>query len=224
VAGGDDEDDDEEEEAAAEAGGGGGGKLSGAWADEWSSELAAIRSKVLSVMGLDYDKETLAIAPLLDFSASNAVENKFGGAATAAAAAKATPKPPPPPAPPPPPPPPSSSSSSSSSSQQSQLEVRVIKAVGLAKADRLGHSDPYATVHFGERQGAGTGTAGTGTGEVGMPLDMVVVGRTRVIDNTADPVWGESFTVPLHYNATKAGSGGLTAHPLQVRHEEKNKN
>ncbi|KAJ8601194.1 hypothetical protein CTAYLR_003229 [Chrysophaeum taylorii] len=62
------------------------------------------------------------------------------------------------------------------------IEVNVLRAKGLANTDRFGKSDPYATVRFGP------------------PHAVQTIGRTRVINNSLDPVWGDSpfrFPVPL---------------------------
>ncbi|CAM9268105.1 unnamed protein product, partial [Discosporangium mesarthrocarpum] len=67
----------------------------------------------------------------------------------------------------------------SNNSQYRHLEVRIMEAHGLAKADRFGLSDPYVEVYVnGDRK----------------------MGRTRTIALTLDPVWSdpeERFVVPV---------------------------
>lgn len=58
------------------------------------------------------------------------------------------------------------------------VEVNVLRASGLKNSDRIGKSDPYATVRFG-------------------PIHALkTVGRTKIVNNSLDPEWGDS---PLRY-------------------------
>ena len=62
------------------------------------------------------------------------------------------------------------------------VEVNVLRARNLRKADRFGKSDPYAAIRYGPAYALQT------------------VGRTRIVNNCLDPVWGDCplrFPLPL---------------------------
>jgi hypothetical protein len=55
------------------------------------------------------------------------------------------------------------------------IDIKIVRAAKLPKADRSGHSDPYATCHI-----------------PGKPKSKV---KTRVVEDTEDPVWDEELTL-----------------------------
>jgi Ca2+-dependent lipid-binding protein len=71
----------------------------------------------------------------------------------------------------------------------SLLQLRVLRAIGLAKADLFGKSDPFCIVKWGQEE----------------------VGRTKVVPKTLDPVWDqEQFSVDMQ------GDPGHTPLTLEV--------
>jgi Ca2+-dependent lipid-binding protein len=60
-----------------------------------------------------------------------------------------------------------------------QLNLRVVEARGLANLDLIGKSDPYVIVEMR-----------------GLPLPE---GRTKVIQNSLNPVWNEIFSFPVYH-------------------------
>ena len=71
--------------------------------------------------------------------------------------------------------------------QFKSVQVRVVRATGLARADAFDDSDPYAVVSW---LGAAEGVDGGDDGPV-------IVGRTKTIQDTLNPMWNTAFTVPL---------------------------
>ena len=72
------------------------------------------------------------------------------------------------------------------------VEVVVLRAKGLKNTDGggliFGTSDPYAVVR------------------VGPPQALLTVGKTRVVNNSLDPVWGDAaFRFPIHLDCDCAG-------------------